>query len=105
MSVTVIFKGLIVMIVGILAGVVLNFGILVPLTELHSGLVERGVYNVASIWDSRDDVDFLITLTHMCVYMVPVLSILYFIVTIVKTLRYDTQEDEELDYGSGNESW
>ena len=105
MGVTVVFNGVRVMVIAILLGIVLNFGILIPLTAIHDGLVGADVYNVPAEWDTREDIDFLITLTHMCVYLVPLLGILYFVVTTVKALRYDTGQEEEMNYGSGAERW
>ena len=104
MGITVVFNGVRVMVIAILLGIVLNFGILIPLTAIHDGLTKANIYDVPTDWDSREEVDFFITLTHMCVYLVPLLGILYFVVTTVKALRYDTQ-DEEMDYGAGSERW
>lgn len=98
-GVTSVFQGLVVMMVGILIGVVLNYAILIPMSELQSGLTAGGVYEVTSEWDSRHNVDFLVTLTHLTVYAVPILSILYFVVTIVKSLRYEAREGEEFHGG------
>ena len=86
-------------------GIVLNFGILMPLTAIQDGFVNSGIYDVPEIWDSREEIDFFINLTHMCVYLVPILSLLHFIVAIVKALRYDTREDEQLEYSAGSERW
>lgn len=105
MAVTTIFQATLILIIGVLIGIVLNFGILMPLTAIQDGFVSSGVYDVPEQWDTRDDIDFFITLTHMCVYLVPILSLLHFIVVIVKALRYDTREDEQLDYGAGSERW
>lgn len=96
MTSTTIFQGLVVLFVGILMAIVLNYAILIPIAEMQRGLTQGGVYNVDPEWDTRDDVDFLVTLAHLCVYGVPILSLIYLIACIVKSLQY-TRQDEYND--------
>ena len=96
----IIFKGVIVMFIGVLFGIVCNIALLTPATIIQDGFSRAGVYDLENPeWDTRDDIDRVVIYLHIAVYLMPILSISYFGICIIKVLRY-TSEDE---YGAGQE--
>lgn len=95
-----IMKGIIVMFIAILMGIVCNYGLLIPATTIQDGFSRAGVYDLNNVdWDTRDDIDRLVVYLHICVYLMPILGMLYFGVSIIKVLRYETKDE----YGAGQE--
>lgn len=95
-----LFKGAIVLFIGVLFGIVCNIALLTPATIIQDGFAQAGVYDLDNPeWDTRDDIDRLVTFLHISVYLMPILGLLYFGISIIKVLRY-TEEDE---YSAGRE--
>jgi len=94
-----IMKGIIVMMIGILMGIVCNYGLLIPATTIQDGFSQAGVYELENTaWDTRDDIDRIVVYLHICVYLMPILGTVYFGVSIIKVLYYESEDDE---YGAG----
>ena len=93
-----IFKGIIIMFIGILMGIICNYGLLIPATTIEDGFCRAGVYDLDNPeWDTRADIDRLVIYLHVTVYLFPILGVLYFGISIIKVLRYS----EESEYSEG----
>ena len=95
-----IMKGIMVLFISILFGIICNYGLLLPLTTIQDGFVSAGAYDVSPEWDTRDDIDSLVIYAHVCVYLMPILGLLFFGVSIIKVLYYESEDDE---YGAAQQ--
>ena len=96
-----IMRGIIVLFISILMGITCNYGLLVPMTTIQDGFSQAGVYELDNYdWDTRTDIDRLVTYLHICVYLMPILGLVFFGVSIIKVLYYETEEDE---YSAGQQ--
>jgi len=81
------------MVVSIVIGVVMSFAGGMTLDTMIDGFTGAGVFDVPPEWNSVGRVNMLINIYFALMYLIPVIGIGVFVVTILKRQRYDRYGD------------
>ncbi len=93
-SFSAVWQGFIIMIVTITIGVMMSFAGGTILDGLVDGFTMAGVYDVPAEWDQSGTINLVINLYYFLMYVIPVMGVAIFLVTIHQRKRYDRYGDE-----------
>lgn len=97
-SFSAVWQGFIIMIVTIVIGVMMSLAGGTILDGLVDGFTMAGVYDVPAEWDQSGTINLVINLYYFLMYVIPLLGVAIFLVTIHQRKRYDRYGDEYTIY-------
>jgi len=84
-----VWQGFVIMIVTILIGFTMSFAGGVILDTIIDAFAMGGFYTVPAIWDPKSKINLLVNLYYFLMYLIPLIGISSFVVTILKRQKYD----------------
>mgnify|MGYP001159299576 FL=1 len=97
-SFSAVWQGFIIMIVTIAVGVMMSFAGGTILDTLVDGFTIAGVYDVPAEWDQSGTINLAINLYYFLMYVIPLLGVAIFVVTLHQRKRYDRYGDDYTIY-------
>ncbi|MFA7162028.1 MAG: hypothetical protein WC083_05605 [Candidatus Methanomethylophilaceae archaeon] len=93
-----VWQGFIIMIATISIGVMMSLAGGTILDALIDGYAVAGVYNVPPEWDQSTNINLIVNIYYALMYLIPVIGVACFVVTIFQRKRYDRYNDPYLIY-------
>lgn len=84
-----VWEGFVIMSVSIMIGVIMSFGGGLVLESMIDGYTMAGAYDVPAEWDPAGGINMLVNIYFFLMYLIPVIGIGCFVMTIMKRQKYD----------------
>lgn len=97
-SFSAVWQGFVIMVVTIVIGVMMSLAGGTILDALVDGFMLAGVYDVPAEWDQSGTINLAINLYYFLMYVIPVMGVAIFVVTIHQRKRYDRYGDDYTIY-------
>lgn len=88
-SFSALWQGFIIMVVSIVIGVLMSVAGGVILDSLTDEFTLTGIYDVPPEWDSLGQINLLTNIYYFIMYLIPLIGIVNFFITVFKRQRYD----------------
>ncbi len=88
-SFSALWQGFIIMVISIVIGVLMSFAGGVVIDTMIDGFTLAGVFDVPAEWDSLGRVNLLVNIYFFIMYLIPLIGIGNFFITVFKRQKYD----------------
>ena len=87
-----VWQGFVVMVICMLLGVIMSMTGGVIVDTLVTELDEQGFDDVPDAWDYEGNQNIFVNLFYVVMYMIPLIGIIVFIMSVIARQQYDEQE-------------
>ena len=84
-----VWEGFVIMVVCIIVGIIMSFAGGTILESMIDGYTTAGVYDVPAEWNPMGGVNTLVNIYFFLMYLIPVIGIACFIISVLKRQKYD----------------
>jgi preprotein translocase subunit SecG len=84
-----VWQGFVIMVVCIIIGILMSFAGGTALESILDGYAQAGVYDVPAEWDTMGEINLLVNIYYLMMYLFPVVGIACFVVSVLKRQKYD----------------